>query len=471
MNRRLRRLVALYAGIGAGWLALARLVMPSVLASAYAGRGVFPPLNHWVQTRFHRPLEHYLGLWFEFSNAVVLALILHLGLIFLALRWLVGPVEEGATDPRRRTFARAILGLSGLFLGFAVLSGPRQDYTAYLEIWEGIGQGQSPWRISPRFGYALNAYGPLFVALAPPAWGNPLAPKLLFAASYLATVLVITRPPQEPSWRGLAIALGPFFWVEIAYFGHFDILVALACVAAVSARLRGKDRAAGLGLALGFLLKFLPLALLPTLALDGRRLRVRLVAVAMLVMVAGMVLAYGAWGPSAFRPLGFAYGRRSEFASIFRFMRGPYSPLRGLGGPPDLDGLSGPCLLVFGLATLGVSQALRFRADTSSVLAALVVTTFYKVGFLQYQMIPILLLLSWVRGNERAWAASPLLRWTAWFTMGWITVLDLLLCWGGGVIHPGDPLGWLEDVVGLPTFLLSVSLWLALARAMRFPRL
>ena len=103
------------------------------------------------------------------------------------------------------------------------------------------------------------------------------------------------------------------------------------------------------------------------------------------------------------------------------------------------------------------------------VLAALVVATFYKVGFLQYQMIPVVLLISWNSGNERTWVRRPLRRWAVSLDMAWITVLDLLLGWEGGVIHPSDPLGWLADVAGLPTFLLSVFLWLALARAGRQP--
>jgi len=463
------RLFALYAVIGAGWLALGRSVMPSMLGSAYRGRGAIPALDRWVQGRFHRPLDHYLGLWADFSNSVLLALIVHLGLVLLALRQAWSPGGGSATDLHHRRFLKLIVGLSGVFLGFAVLSGPRQDYVAYLEIWEAVGRGQDPWRVSPEFGYSLNAYGPLFVILSPMAWWSDLAPKLLFAAAYLAMVILLARPAGHRSWRWLVLAMGPFFWVEIAYFGHFDILVALACVVAVSGRLRGDDWTASLGLAVGSLLKFIPLALLPFLALDGRRLRFRLIVVATTLMGVGMGLATLIWGSSALRPLGFAYGRSSEFASIFRFLRGPYSPVRGLGDVIDVDRFSVPCLLVFGLSTLLISWAFRLRADRSCVLAALVVATFYKVGFLQYQMIPVVLLISWISGNERTWVRRPLLRWAVSLDMAWITVLDLLVCWGGGVIHPGDPLGWLADVAGLPTFLLSVFLWLALARAGRQP--
>ena len=86
----------------------------------------------------------------------------------------------------------------------------------------------------------FNAYGPLFNALAPLVWVNPLANKLLFAFSYLAYVIWLIKDlaPRQGlvtlSWPWLSLwLLNPFPWVEIAYFGYFDVLVGLACVAAV----------------------------------------------------------------------------------------------------------------------------------------------------------------------------------------------------------------------------------------------
>src|SRR5262249_60713058 len=69
---------------------------------------------------------------------------------------------------------------------------------------------------------------------------NPCRNKLFFAFSYLAYLIWLGKdfaPRRELvalSWplSGLWL-LNPFPWGGIAFFGYFDVLVGLACVAAV----------------------------------------------------------------------------------------------------------------------------------------------------------------------------------------------------------------------------------------------
>ena len=70
---------------------------------------------------------------------------------------------------------------------------------------------------------------------------------------------------------------------------------------------RGHDVRAGMSLALGVLLKYMPVVLLPFLALDRGRLRTRFLQVAVVSIALG--LAYELLlcrGPSTLSPLGFA---------------------------------------------------------------------------------------------------------------------------------------------------------------------
>ena len=137
-----------------------------------------------------------------------------------------------------------------------------------------------------------------------------------------------------------ALFWNPFPWVEIAVRGHFDILVGLCCLAAIETWNRGSDRLSGVYLAMGVLLKYLPVVLLPFLALDRGRVRKWFLIAAIASIVLGLELSYHIWGPSMFSPLRLAATRRSTCLSIFMFLRGPYSPMRWFGVWSNYDYLS-----------------------------------------------------------------------------------------------------------------------------------
>ena len=171
--------------------------------------------------------------------------------------------------------------------------------------------------------------------LAIPAWINPLLPKLLFALAYLAFAVWLIKDcgkgRQRSRLGGLVLLVwlfNPYLWVEIACFGHFDILVGLCCVAAVAARADGRDVLSAVSLGLGVLIKFMPIVLLPFLILDRQRFRFRLLAAAVGVIAAGFLISLLIWGTSTFRPMFFAAGRTSQHLSIYRFLQGKNSPLQ-----------------------------------------------------------------------------------------------------------------------------------------------
>jgi len=448
--------VGLYAALAAGWVGLAGGVAPRVIAAAYGGRSL-PALNRFFVGRAPHSLDHYLGLWRAFSGAVLIAGGLHLALALALAR-------SGRRD------GRSLLGFSVAFLALTVLSGPRHDYVADLEIWDAVLRGLDPWWIAPGRDGPLNAYGPLFNALAALCRVNPMAPKLLFATAYLVFLIRLLDPGRwagsgPPRFARVAWFFNPFPWVEVAYFGHFDVLVAVACVAAVDRRIRGRDASAGVWLGAGVLLKYLPLAILPFLALDGRRPRPRLMLAAGATVAAGLAVSALIWGPATFRPLTFAATRGSTLLSIFRFLRGPYSPLVVLGLARDVDFLALPCLAAAGLAAF--AWCLRRRADpaTSALAAALTTLLFYRVGFVQYQMVPFLLASYWALSPARPARAGGFVAAAMGAYFGWLALFDVYYASFGGVVHPGDPRAWVDDVAGLPTFLLGSALLVGLLRA------
>jgi hypothetical protein len=440
--RRGGRTVAAHLAAAVAWVAAAWLVSTRVIVAAYEGRSL-AVFNRVLQGRTHHPASHYVELWNAFAAAVALAIGLHLA---LSLR--LSLVE---TQDRRRL--RAFVPA---FLAVAVLAGARHDYVAYLEIWAATIRGGDPWQVSPRFGYPLNAYGPLFNAFAPLAWVAPLAPKLVFAGVYLAWVIETAR--AGGSRRAVVWAAAPFFWVEVAWFGHFDVLVGLSCALAVRLALDRRDGAAGLALGLGVLLKYLPGVLGPYLAFGRSPAKWRFVATACGLVALGLAVSVAVWGSSTIRPLAFAATRGSTLASIFRYLRGSYSPLRVLVASPDLDRYS-TLFLALGLAA--VFLACRWRRlplDSAAAAGALTTVLLYRVGFPQYQT-PVFMLLQdrlarRVEGRFERIAADAYI--------GAYSAFNLVYAYAGGVIHPADPLAWLDEACGLPAFALGGAVLAAL---------
>ena len=245
----------------------------------------------------------------------------------------------------------ALLLLSAAFLAATIRQGVLQDYHLYRAMWAAVREGRDPWwMVDGVFGhYPINAYGPLFNALAILDRINPLLPKLCFAWTYLLfAVGTIKAAVSEAEWNSVATAAGlawlwnPYVWVELAHYGHFDVLVGLFCVGAVAARIDRRDARSGACLALGVLLKYMPVVLLPFLILDRGRFRLRLLGLATALIGLGLGLSVLVWGTAVFRPIIFAVGRTSQYLSIYRYLDGFYSPISRLAlGPLHQLGRAG----------------------------------------------------------------------------------------------------------------------------------
>lgn len=399
--RRSILLVAIFAALWAAAAVLAPLVGPQLIEAAYADRAL--PILGWIsQHRDTIPVQFYLERWRTISDAVPLAGILHVGVIAFLLTIGRRDRSPGSNAVSADYGDDAILiGFSGVFIIWTLITWYHQDYVAYLYEWNQILAGGVPWDLD---GFWINTYGPLFNVLALPASIHPLLPKLLIAFCYLMFTVWFVKyfaPRQQLVLRSWAVMLlwlfNPFPWIEIGYFGHFDVLMGIASVAAAHSLTRGRDVAAAFWLALGTLVKFLPVVILPFLALEGRR--VRFAACSVFFVLTGFALSFLIWGPSTFTPIAFAATRQSASSIYDFFTRSPFSPLLLVTDRPNVDWLAMPCLAASGLTVFTWCAIRRVEPVLASVLAILTTLAFYRIGYMQYQTVLLMVGAYWATLN------------------------------------------------------------------------
>jgi hypothetical protein len=381
------------------WVGFADWVAPNIIDAAYDERN--PWILNW-DFRGYIPIEHYYrDRWSVIAAGALLAAVLHL-VIVLFICGIDRKHRVRFLDAARpRSHANAVLVIfSAAFLALTVLSGAQGDYRNYLDEWMVVLGGGDPWGSMP-----FNAYGPLFNVLAPLIWVNPLANKLLFAFSYLVYVIWLIKDfaPRRGfaalSWPSVGLwLLNPFPWQQIAYLGYFDVLVSLACVAAVHSLVGNKDGASGTYLALGILLKYMPIVILPFLVFSERRFHFRLLSFCVGVVILGLVVSVFIWGTSTFLPFTFA-ATRSSYLSIYVVLASTHSPLRPFLDSPTVDWLEKPLLLTAGLAMFTWCILRQIEPALSSALAILVTLLFYRVGYANYQMMVFSLISYWAVSN------------------------------------------------------------------------
>jgi hypothetical protein len=445
---RLLPLLTIYAIFCIVWGAFAHWIAPTIIADAYEAR--IPS----ILFKSSLSVEHYLDMWSLRADALQLAAILHL-IIVLFIRAIDRKHKALPLSARVDSRANVVLIVfSAAFLAMSILAGVRGDHLAYVAHWKEVLGGRDPWD-GPLF---YNAYGPLFQLLAPLLWISLLANKLLFAFAYVVYVIWLIkvfgtgRGLVALSWAVVIFWLmNPFPWVEITYYGHVDVLMALACVAAVHAQMRGKDVFSGTCLAIGVLLKFLPIVILPFLVFGQRRFRFRLLSCCAVVVAAGFLMSVLVWGRSTFWPLSFA-AIRTPVASIYELLSSVHSPLRLFWDMPNVNWLEKPLLLTTWLGMFAWCTVRQTGPALSAALAVLVTLLFYRVGYINYQMV-LFFLISY-------WAVSE------WERLKKHIVLVALLVSYFGLLGIVDILNWL----GLEKYshysMVFVLLWFLLGCAL-----
>jgi len=468
--KRTMAVVGLYALALSLWAYFATAAAPALIATAHAAKGSTAASRLVLRFGGERSLDDLLKSWRVGAGAVVVAVILHLALALIVGNW-DRRERPGQTIGRAR-LARIetglLLALGLAFFLAAVLLGTIQDYFFFGQIWGEVLKGNDPWFLvmGGMYGlYPLNAYGPVFLALAPLTLLNPLAPKLVFAFVYWLFVawLIKRLGPSRgfPAWAGPILLLwhaGPFAWVEIAAFGHFDVLVCLLCVAAVEARRRSRNAQSAVWLSSGVLLKFFPGVLAPFLALDDKgRVRLGYLAATAAFVAGGLLAVCLVWGWSPLRPLAFAVGRESDYLSIFRFLRGSYAPIYRDTLFFSPDQWATPILLLALYKAWSWTRLVGFETAASCVLAVSVTLALYKVGFPQYYMVLFVMGSYWFVGDYgRLSNRAPLVACFCVY-FAWISYFNVLIF--------QKRIYGLVEWVGAPTFLLACLLVVSIARS------
>jgi len=344
----------------------------------------------------------------------------------------------------------------GAALGLTIVSAARHDYLGFIIEWQLVLAGEPPWG-----GTSLNAYGPLFNIFAFLSELNPLAPKIFFSCTWIALsvwligLFVRNNLSQFCVWIGSAFLLAnPAFWHQIPWNGQFDITVAATCLISIILIIRGHEISAGVALAIGFLLKFYPLAMLPFLMINHHSIRLRLTISFGVTCAIGLLLSFLVWGPSTFYPLFFASNRPSSMLSVFRFLRGTYSPLGLFYNTPNVDFLSLPAMFLFvGLAFVGCYYSKKMSTIPACLIGMLTTFTFYKVGHAHFLEVACLLTVLWFAVDNTAFRLNPSLSAAAGAYFAWIGLTETLYLLGRALV----PYPWslIRDMAGLPTACLA----------------
>jgi hypothetical protein len=368
----------------------------------------------------------------DFAAAVLIATILHL-MIVLFIASFGGDHRPKAFDAAKKDACGNIvlIGFSAVFLAATAIIGSAGDYRAYTSQWASILQGHQPWNLNE---HDFNAYGPLFNVLAPLIWFNPVANKLLFAFSYLVYVIWLIKgyapkrglEVSEWFWAGFLL-LNLFPWEQIAYYGYFDVLVGLACVASIHSFVGRKDALSGTYLASGILLKFMPIVILPFLAFDRRRFHFRFVVGCVASLVLGFLASILIWGASTFTPIVFAATRRSSNTSIYSVMNSTHWLL---WVTPDAARMEPPLLLAAGLALFAWCMLRQVGPLLSSTLAILVTLLFYRVGFCNYLMVFFCLVTYWAVSEWQRFRNRIVLAVLLFGYFNFLAITDFAWWWG-----------------------------------------
>jgi hypothetical protein len=357
-----------------------------------------------------------------------------------------------------------VLVLSALAVMITIYGGVRHDYGDYLKQWALVLDGADPWSTN-------NAYGPLHNAFA---WLVPIrdiAPKLvtavalLLANGMLLINLLATRPIAE--WRTTyIIAFGGNILVLVSafWFGLNDAFVAALILGAILARRDGAMLLAGILLGLATLDKFYPALLVPFFALDPRTLQPRLLIGAIGTIIAGMAIAVWLWGSAWFEAVAYGVSRDASILSIFR----PIAVLGrqlGIGDTTDLlVRFNSPLVILVWLAAIALVWLRRENWLTGACWGFFAVLLTYKVGNPQFwiswlALVAALPLLNTPDADRLARLSWPFAIFLSLFQIGYVLLQPQY--------YQGQWL-WVNDVAGVPAFVLGIALlWLWLRPASR----
>ncbi len=357
-----------------------------------------------------------------------------------------------------------ILAASALAIIVTIYGGIRHDQLDYVMQWQLVLDGKDPWSTN-------SAYGPLHNAFA---WLLPIrdmAPKLFTAAALLLANglllinLLATRPIE--AWRTtyiLAFGGNILVLVSAFWFGLNDAFVAALIIGATLARREGNMLMAGILIGLATLDKYYPALLIPFFALDERRVDAHLILASLATVAAGLGIATWLWGTAWLEAIIFGVSRDATILSIFR----PIAVLGRQLGVADITDLfvrlNGPLVVIVWLGAITLAWTRRDNWLVGACWGFFAVLLTYKVGNPQFwvawlAMVAVLPLLNRHDADRLARLSWTFAIFLSIFQVGYVVLQPQY--------YQGQWL-WVNDVVGLPAFVLGTwLLWSALRPSSR----
>ena len=346
-----------------------------------------------------------------------------------------------------------------LALMIALSSGFQVDYRSYLQIWGRVTDGLNPW-IFKTGESTGNNYGPAYNLLALFAYLHPLLPKCFFVFLWIGTIAWLDRlsmVDEHLDFRKriliwLLILVNPYFWRQIPLSAHFDILVATCCLGAIHCQKVRREILAGIWLGMGILFKFIPIVLLPFLCVQNRRIRPKTLVACSALVILTFAVCYILWGDGVFHPLFYAGAQASERHSIYRFLRGEFSPLRLFMENPNVDFISLPSIVILGVVLFFLHIKHNLETSAISLMMLIGVLLLYNLGHSQYQIVPIYVGIYWfIVHSRRGDNISKVVKFWL-FYMAWISVIapGLELAAGAKMAH---------EIKGIITFGIGAFFW------------
>ena len=333
------------------------------------------------------------------------------------------------------------------------------DYEEYEKQWMHILEGGNPWEAWS------NVYGPAHNLMAFVYAIHHKLPRLIFGLGSLLISLYLYRRIQDnPSIDSknktsllLLAYFNPIIWIFLVVNGCNDGLIGLLFITSILYYGREKFLLAALLLSIATLYKYIPIYILPFLFISSNRINWKFALSFSLITVLGMLIAYLSWGETLFNPIRYNSHRLSKILSIFRFLRGEYSPFQ-MVGLENLDFLSTYLLIIAGLGLFALHLWYKMHWYHGVLLAMLSLHLFYMVGHFQYYIIILLLFLFYLNKdwNQIKTLYPDLLRYI-WLFIGWICFATILYAATEGFYRHFE---FIREIIGLPSFIINgLLLW------------
>jgi hypothetical protein len=326
------------------------------------------------------------------------------------------------------------------------------DYIVYVRQWRDVINGDNPWAGK------RSAYGPghYFIALIYNIYFD--LPRYMFVGLWLLTCFEILTIAYRNSKLPLAhkhilaalLLFNPFFWIIVARFGINDIFMTYCVITSLIFYRLKRHVLSGVLLGLGVSIKFIPFVMVPFLVLSNRQIKWKFALSCAATLFLIFAVSYLLWGDGFLRAFSFGANRPSTNLSIFRFLRGDYSPMHLFTSHPDYDKYSVMITLLLLFTFFIIHVKYNINPLVSSVISFGILLLLYKVGNHQFYTTFFFLVALLVCFEYEKLASRESVIFSLYIFLIWISMATFFYLFTHRYINTD----W-RHIIGLPTFILG----------------